>query len=137
MKPIYLIDSLGNKPHKISESKEPKEIGRNPNCYLVTPSTDRTISRVQAEIRYTANQITIRQISEKSETYVGTKENPLEIKLSHSNKTPEPLAIGNIITMGGCNYQIEIKSYKEINPELKKEIKEQLDETIKAESIEP
>ena len=133
MKPIYLVDSTRNILYELPESKIPISIGRSSKCDLITPPKDITISRTQIEIRYTANQITIRQISENSKTYIGTKENSLEKLLDF--KEPETLAIGNTITMGDNKYQLEIKSYQQVKNKLIEEETTKID-TVKTKSIE-
>ncbi len=111
MKPVYLLDIVLEKVRELAEGKEPKTIGRHPDCDFVTDSKDTSISRVQGEIVYRANQVFYKQLSENSKTYIGTLDDPRETQV-HQEIT-EPVSFGNFITMGNRGYQFQLKSGKD------------------------
>jgi len=124
---INIYNLVLDKIHELRDEKIPKTIGRNPNCYYVTSPDNRSVSRLQGEIVYRGNKISYEQISENSKTFIGTKENPLEKQVYPG--VAEDVQIGNIITMGN-NYFFEVRSFKQVKPELDEIQKKVSDDTV-------
>ncbi|MBT3463567.1 hypothetical protein HN451_01155 [archaeon] len=132
VKPVYLV-SVNNGSHysEVVADSRPKKIGRNHNCCFVTPSGDLSISRIQGSIIHTPHDgVHFYHESEKSRTWFGTKDHPLEESLEKD--VDVRIACGHVFTFGDNGYQVKVVSYKEMKPVLDKKRRKamkRLDET--------